>query len=1241
MADVFHCPSCNQHMNIKSQARHLKSRTHGQRVAELAFEAGGNRSDNILYYGKIEFFTQQADKQKKHHAKTFGYTSDSWGGLSQKKIKDLIADKFFQRDEEKYEGEKTTNIRIDFKTAKNHGNRLLQQPMHEDEPRAINGIQSIASDVIGNCSIAYLVHELQGKRGYHDVFREVNLRTWFGNYERDGVTSDQIINFCSNYGHVKLFIYCFIQRDAIYQNSWNVDSRNYTTLMYYSHNKHLYPILDPSQKKHIEARGNDLCNFNLSYANINHKYVSSIYEYDHANVSNRQDRLIVFDAEDNAIEAMHHVESKYNITITSIKFARNEVVAFYDHVNDVIYEACTDYKKRKKMCDLLYQYFYDERLRWNNQSYYVLCKICMDLCGFNFDANASHMTADDFDRFTGNNRISPYISKTRHFAEYERYNDDLYTIDKNKCYTNAMMQMKENYCIFHAFRNTRNMDKKLRQKCFGRNDDGGYEVKVNGRYYINRPYELGDMVFDSGWAYKHKLEVLLNEGCVDVSDVTCMIPAHMVASNESLKNLCSVLIEILGESSKLILNMVTGILGMKHRTSNKGIFTEDEKAMFYLLNTLQDKNPQLKKVMNRYFVYTEERQPLLDNHISFYEQIVEEAHIELFRMKQLFCSKESRIICMNTDSVTIYLPDLHTHAHLLAPDDMTKYKVECYGSDCQFKKRGFVRTMDNAKDHRFMYKKPSYTIIQEDADMLENLVRCQGNVLVYGIAGAGKTELAKAITEKCKDSKVLNLCFQNTATNTIRERTENPHSHTFDSFFHVNDRQEIDADVVIVDEIFGVPSKWVMKLLSKQKAKLIVMGENHQVLPVDRVRYDYLDCDAFIQCFNHRVNLSYKEGSSRFDRPLFEVAQEFRVTSRLPKTLESNVYQGAKTDIKQNICKTNCTRKQINSLHHPCGTFEIGDDIICKANDKSLKIYNGEIYKIKDISDQYTLEKDGRKVVVNRDVVLKEFDFSNCLTSYKYQGGTIREPYLIHDIVGASLYHQLSKREMYTALTRGTRLDHVLLSEFTDRTFYEQDEDNNRFNIPSEDRKTEVHKGGQIYALLYQGTPIYVGSTRRNDLNCRLSEHKREAQKSDATLDLYKYLKEKDLATLRIQLIERFDNISSYDLLKQERKHIHEFSFNHRLYNTAMIDKKTRFNHVPIRELQLDTIKHEKLYISIQDAIISVQSSDKRINTCKGTRKKGVRNVVEEIAREYQNYHIIVKDNRTEKDAFVIDLNDS
>ena len=106
------------------------------------------------------------------------------------------------------------------------------------------------------------------------------------------------------------------------------------------------------------------------------------------------------------------------------------------------------------------------------------------------------------------------------------------------------------------------------------------------------------MVFDSGWCYKHKLEILLTKKCINISNVMYVIPAHVVASNEPLKDLCTTLIGILGDDSKHLLNMVTGILGMKYNTSNKGIFTEDETAMFYLINSLENKNPQLKKVFN-------------------------------------------------------------------------------------------------------------------------------------------------------------------------------------------------------------------------------------------------------------------------------------------------------------------------------------------------------------------------------------------------------------------------------------------------------------------------------------------------------------------------------------------------------------------------------------------------------------------------------------------------------------------
>ena len=90
-----------------------------------------------------------------------------------------------------------------------------------------------------------------------------------------------------------------------------------------------------------------------------------------------------------------------------------------------------------------------------------------------------------------------------------------------------------------------------------------------------------------------------------------------------------------------------------------------------------------------------------------------------------------------------------------------------------------------------------------------------------------------------------------------------------------------------------------------------------------------------------------------------------------------------------------------------------------------------------------------------------------------------------------------------------------------------------------------------------------------------------------------------------------------------------------------MADKKLRFNHVSIGELYLDRIKKKELYVYIQDAVIKIKSDSTKIDTHKGTKRKGLQHTMEEIVNEYKDYHIVIKDRRTVKDDFVIDLNDT
>ena len=77
-------------------------------------------------------------------------------------------------------------------------------------------------------------------------------------------------------------------------------------------------------------------------------------------------------------------------------------------------------------------------------------------------------------------------------------------------------------------------------------------------------------------------------------------------------------------------------------------------------------------------------------------------------------------------------------------------------------------------------------------------------------------------------------------------------------------------------------------------------------------------------------------------------------------------------------------------------------------------------------------------------------------------------------------------REMYTALSRATKLDDIYLDEYTEKYFSNHDEDNYKYSIMTS-RDTEGEQlHGKIYKIEINDEPVYIGSTRKKFLTTRL-----------------------------------------------------------------------------------------------------------------------------------------------------------
>ena len=151
--------------------------------------------------------------------------------------------------------------------------------------------------------------------------------------------------------------------------------------------------------------------------------------------------------------------------------------------------------------------------------------------------------------------------------------------------------------------------------------------------------------------------------------------------------------------------------------------------------------------------------------------------------------------------------------------------------------------------------------------------------------------------------------------------------------------------------------------------------------------------------------------------------------------------------------------------------------LIATQNLKDKDIFNTMEFVVQDIVDSI-LKVDGQWFEAGE--FSESFISSFCVTVYKYQGGTIKEPYKVYDV------NRMDKKQLYTALSRTTKLEyiHVNHKELNNRYINRKQPIlelvNSRFN--------SLYKNGKIYKVTFDNNMVYAGSTCE-ELETRLKWH--------------------------------------------------------------------------------------------------------------------------------------------------------
>ena len=163
---------------------------------------------------------------------------------------------------------------------------------------------------------------------------------------------------------------------------------------------------------------------------------------------------------------------------------------------------------------------------------------------------------------------------------------------------------------------------------------------------------------------------------------------------------------------------------------------------------------------------------------------------------------------------------------------------------------------------------------------------------------------------------------------------------------------------------------------------------------------------------------------------------------------------------------------------------------------------------------------------------ISKFEPNFAQTVYKYQGASIDKPFNIHEL------HYLTKRELYTAMSRGRRLSDVNFN-FTPRHFLNDDcSASHELKVKVNNEIDEKYLHGKINKISFNND-IYIGSTIQT-LDDRLDGHlatKKPDRKSNLFIETLENFK--DIA--KIKLIKCFPSKSLNQLVFEEMRILDQY----------------------------------------------------------------------------------------------------
>ena len=619
--------------------------------------------------------------------------------------------------------------------------------------------------------------------------------------------------------------------------------------------------------------------------------------------------------------------------------------------------------------------------------------------------------------------------------------------------------------------------------------------------------------------------------------------------------------------AKKMANAFIGDLGRKYNKTNHGFTCSDyDTALCCWTSALSEgKNLTIDNHEDIYLVKEQRVERLFSDHTSVNRFVVSQGILKCLNLLFACHNENSKVYGISTEGIYLSNPS-------------TQFKKK---KNIKFKTKHIGKAFTT--DSKLVYFEKHYRDNLDISDF--KMIKGDGCIFTGG-AGCGKTTWLCKMVEK--EENPLVLSFTNKAIENVKNRhvkneykNANDICHTFDSYFcewngrHIN---SLEGKTIFIEEFSMVPNKWMTKIyeaFTMFNNTIYMFGDMNQCSPVEagsQISYDYTLSKTVKSMCSKTETLKYIEDSSRYDKKTYDILEKFLIYGRV-----SQYFEPVNKKLLKNICYLNKTRIEVNTkccdqfvegkryelvtfkYNGKTETYKIceGIPVIATVNMKDKNIYNTMEFEIEDIRkdfDDETDDSETNKKTENKisfcinDEWFDEKEFSEsfipsfCVTVYKYQGASIDEPYNIHDV------NRMDKKQLYTALSRTTKLEYIHLNFKKLNNVYKERMQpllelmNSRFN--------SLFKNGKVYKISFDNDKIYIGFTCE-ELETRLKWHL-----TNEKSQVFKFKNNNP----KIELIVNCPCDSRKSLEQTEIKHIHD---NAEIYGENMINKKSNPNNKP------------------------------------------------------------------------------